>query len=234
MLTICSHRVPSSYWEISRLLSFIWAIEWFTGVLWHSIISVDAHLTWPRTLCQIYAKRLAPPLSMASISAGLHDSLPNLFGSSVRSKNSPSFGFGEKCDFVDCDREFSGPCVFANCSRYCLKDVGREEEGEAGWTRGVWSIDSGTVRLPIKWMRGVRARRMRVAFILYGNRWCILELEGYPFVDTPRRYSIDPVADNAILVCILDQFSNWLERMVQGDFDSSDNKSVWDRSSQLG
>jgi len=58
-----------------------------------------------------------------------------------------------------------GPCWLATASRYCLKEVGRDEVGEAGWTLGVWSMASGMERLPTKWMRGVR-RRTRVAFIV--------------------------------------------------------------------
>jgi len=73
-----------------------------------------------------------------------------------------------------------GPCWLATDSRYCLKEVGREEVGEAGWTRGAWSMVSGTERLPMKLMSGVRRARIRVGFIVAvgkkSGNYCMTEV----------------------------------------------------------
>lgn len=113
---------------------------------------------------------LAPPLSIASISAKLHGVRWNLFGSSFLSENSPLPSligpssralrppiapYGVCADDACCGAleeddclwlPFSGPCCVA-CSRYDANDSGSAEEGDSGWTLGEWSISAESVSM---------------------------------------------------------------------------------------
>lgn len=138
-----------------------------------SLVSVQCQirLLGPQTPAQ---NKLAPPVSIASISVWLHGVLLNLIGSSLRSQNSPSFGctepncrpdrppiapYGCAAPEVEgaweedaCWPRLIGPCCWAFW-RYEAKDSGREEEGEAGWTCGVWSISVRAVSGRYHWRR---------------------------------------------------------------------------------
>lgn len=107
----------------------------------------SAHMTPQHTM-------VAPPVSIASISASVYGLRRNLAGSSLRSKNSPwAAATGPKSRPGTEPTELSvrmlrprGPCCCA-CWRYAEKEgepwPGRAEDGEAGWTEGVWSTDAG-------------------------------------------------------------------------------------------
>jgi hypothetical protein len=114
---------------------------------------------------------LAPPLSIASISAAVHANLAYSFPNSLRSKYSPFSGStGPKDAPVSlptptapwCVRVvFSGPCCCA-CWRYVAKVFGRECSVEAGCTAGVWSTSVlkllvlDVVHMGKRWIRSRR------------------------------------------------------------------------------
>jgi hypothetical protein len=106
------------------------------------IIVHKAHKSYTQPLAYTV---VAPPLSIASISASVHGSLANFGSNSDRSKNSPDGASTgprdapEALPMVANDRPFSGPCCCA-CWRYSANVVGSECEGEAGCAWGVWSI----------------------------------------------------------------------------------------------
>jgi hypothetical protein len=97
-----------------------------------------------------YACRLAPPDSMASISAGVHDRRWKRAGSSERSKYSPLAASTRPSEVPGAppiwpptilSPGFKGPCCWA-FFLYEANDSGSASFGEAGCTWGVWSTSA--------------------------------------------------------------------------------------------